>query len=135
MAFVICALGLTIGSHKIAYAGQSATPSLAPMLSRIIPPVVSISVRGKSNGEQDDTLYLTPGGQDKSSSVETAPGQISETAGIGAMVDARNGCILTNNHVIATSIKVTIANGETYEAVALGTDVQTDLAAIRIPAG
>jgi serine protease DegQ len=56
MTFVIGALRLTIGSFEPPDAGQSVTPSLAPMLSRVNPTVVSISVRGKSNDEQDDTL-------------------------------------------------------------------------------
>ncbi|WP_431323116.1 trypsin-like peptidase domain-containing protein [Rhizobium sp. YTU87027] len=136
MAFAIGALGLTIGGPGTADAGQSVTASLAPMLSRVIPTVVTISVRGKSNDEQDDTLYLTPGAQNKSSPSQTAVGQISETAGTGVITDARNGYILTNNHVIegATSIKVTIASGESYDAVAVGADAQTDLAVIRIRA-
>ncbi|OWV99833.1 trypsin-like peptidase domain-containing protein [Rhizobium sp. R693] len=136
MAFVIGALGLAIGSLEAADAGQSVTPSLAPMLSRVIPTVVSISVRGKSSDEQDDTLYLTPGAQNKLSPSDTVAGQISETAGTGVITDARNGYILTNNHVIegATSIKVTIASGESYDAIAVGADAQTDLAVIRIRA-
>ncbi len=47
---MIGALPLTIGSFEPPDAGQSVTPSLAPMLSRVNP------VRGKSNDEQDDTL-------------------------------------------------------------------------------
>ena len=56
MTFVIGALRLTIGSFEPPDAGQSVTPSLAPMLSRVNPTVASIFVRGKSNEEQDDTL-------------------------------------------------------------------------------
>ncbi len=136
IAFVIGALGLTLGSLETADAGQSVTPSLAPMLSRVVPTIVSISVRGKSSDVQGDTLYLTPGAQNKSTPRQTAVAQISETAGTGVITDARNGYILTNNHVIegATSLKVTIANGESYDAVAVGADAQTDLAVIRISA-
>ncbi|CCM75375.1 trypsin-like peptidase domain-containing protein [Rhizobium mesoamericanum] len=136
LTFAIGALGLTITSLETADAGQSVTPSLAPMLSRVIPTVVSISVRGKSSEDQDDTLYLTPGALNKSSPSETAVGQISETTGTGVITDARNGYILTNNHVIegATSIKVTIASGESFDAAAVGADAQTDLAVIRIRA-
>ncbi len=42
--------------------------------------------------------------------------------------------IVTNNHVIegANSIKVTLTNGETYPAILVATDAETDVAVIRI---
>ncbi|WP_259131469.1 S1C family serine protease [Rhizobium sp. BK661] len=105
------------------------------MISRVIPAIVSISVRGKSNDEQGDTFYLTPGVQNKSRPSDTSAGPVSELAGTGVIADAANGYILTNNHVIegATSIKVTLASGETFDAAAIGVDVETDLAVIKIP--
>ena len=44
--------------------------------------------------------------------------------------------IITNNHVIdgASSIKVTLSNGDTFDAVLVGTDSQTDIAVITIQA-
>lgn len=130
MAIAVGALVLFLGSLDSAVARQAVTPSLAPMLSRVIPTIVSISVHGKSTDQQDDTLYLAPGAQNP------AVGQISETTGTGVITDAQNGYILTNNHVIegATSIKATIASGETYDAAIVGTDAQTDLAVIEIKA-
>ncbi|MDM9622060.1 trypsin-like peptidase domain-containing protein [Rhizobium sp. S96] len=141
VAMAVGALLFILGSFDIADARQPlsaslAPMSLAPMLSRVIPTIVSISVRGKSADQQDDTLYLTPGAQSRPSSSGTAVGQTSETTGAGIITDAQHGYILTNNHVIAgaTSIKVTIASGETYDAAAVGTDGQTDLAVIKIKA-
>ncbi|MBB3394177.1 MULTISPECIES: trypsin-like peptidase domain-containing protein [unclassified Rhizobium] len=118
----------------VASASETASPSLAPMLRRVVPTVVSIAVRGKV--EDDESLILTPGRHAEASPSDLIPSQVSVTAGTGVITDAQNGYILTNNHVIegATSIKVTIADGATYNAEVVGSDPQTDLAVIRIEA-
>ncbi|MBZ9791092.1 trypsin-like peptidase domain-containing protein [Rhizobium sp. 3T7] len=124
---VACACG-------VASASETASPSLAPMLRRVVPTVVSIAVRGRV--EDDESLILTPGRHAQASPSDLIPSQVSVTAGTGVITDAQNGYILTNNHVIegATSIKVTIADGATYNAEVVGSDPQTDLAVIRIEA-
>ena len=55
--------------------------------------------------------------------------------GTGIILDTE-GHILTNNHVIAGAqrITVTLSNGESYSAVLVGGDVDTDTAVIRIEA-
>lgn len=61
------------------------------------------------------------------------PQYISEGAGSGVIIDA-NGYILTNNHVIsgASKIQVRTKNGNVYDAKLIGTDVESDLAVIKI---
>ncbi len=59
------------------------------------------------------------------------------TQGAGSGVIARaDGYIITNNHVIngANNIKVTLYNGDTYDATIVGTDSKSDLAVIKIDA-
>ena len=60
---------------------------------------------------------------------------ITGGAGSGVIITA-DGYIVTNNHVIenASSITVTLPNGQKYPAVLKGTDSQTDLALIKIDA-
>ncbi|WP_245305010.1 trypsin-like peptidase domain-containing protein [Rhizobium leucaenae] len=112
-------------------------PSLAPMIERVLPSVVSIAVRAQG-GPDDESSLVTPGAEkSESSSNDTAPLlRISQTTGAGVIVDAKNGYILTSNHVIsnAIDIKVTIADGDTYDAAVVGADADTDLAVIRIKA-
>jgi serine protease DegQ len=62
--------------------------------------------------------------------------RVSQSLGSGVIVDAGQGYVLTNNHVIsgATEISVTLADGRSFEAEVIGTDPDTDLAMIRIPA-
>jgi S1-C subfamily serine protease len=52
------------------------------------------------------------------------------------IVDAREGYVLTNNHVIAGAddISVTLSDGRSFAAEVIGTDPDTDLAMVRIPA-
>lgn len=59
----------------------------------------------------------------------------SEGSGSGAVLDT-SGHILTNYHVVqdATSIEVTLFNGESYDATLVGADPLNDLAVIRIEA-
>ena len=59
-----------------------------------------------------------------------------EGAGSGFIV-TDDGYILTNNHVVgnANKIKVTLSNGSRYDAEVVGSDVETDLAVIKIDAG
>ena len=63
-------------------------------------------------------------------------GQIDEPgAGSGIVLD-KEGHILTNRHVIVNvdAVKVTLFNGDSYEAQLVGADAYTDLAVIRIDA-
>lgn len=61
--------------------------------------------------------------------------QSSEGSGSGAVIDTE-GHILTNHHVVggAKEIAVTLYNGKTYDATAIGADPLNDLAVIRIDA-
>ena len=60
---------------------------------------------------------------------------VTEGAGSGVIIST-DGYIVTNNHVIngASSIYVTLANGEKYNAELVATDVKSDLAVIKIDA-
>jgi len=61
--------------------------------------------------------------------------EVAEGSGSGALIDTK-GHILTNLHVIegAREIRVTIHNGETYEAGLVGQDPLNDIAVLRIAA-
>ncbi|PWD50558.1 hypothetical protein C8046_07725 [Serinibacter arcticus] len=66
-------------------------------------------------------------------SVTTANGS---GAGSGVVIDAENGYVVTNNHVVggATNggIAVTLADGRIIEASIVGTDATTDIAVIQL---
>lgn len=60
---------------------------------------------------------------------------VSEGAGSGVIITA-DGMIATNHHVIdgASDIRVTLRGGQTYEAELVATDMQTDVAVLKIDA-
>ncbi|WP_313643548.1 Do family serine endopeptidase [Stenotrophomonas sp.] len=112
-------------------AGQP-VPSLAPMLERVMPAVVSVNTKQVvrvRNPFFDDPFFrrLFP---------QVPQERINESLGSGVIIDAARGYVLTNHHVIenADDVQVTLADGRTVKAEFLGSDRDTDIALIRIPA-
>ena len=93
-------------------------PSLAPMLERVTPAVVNISAQD----EPDPQARMAGGGR--------------QNVGSGVIVDAAQGNILTNHHVVrgASAIRVSLQDGRSFSAKVVGSDPDTDLAVLRIPA-
>ena len=129
------ALGLP-GAHAAlppAIDGQ-ALPSLAPMLERVTPAVVNINSKTRVRVRDpffDDPMFRRFFG------MPNGPRErVQQSLGSGVIVDAAKGYVLTNNHVVegADDIAVTIADGRTVKAKVLGTDPDSDLAVIQIPA-
>ncbi|MFO1517779.1 MAG: DegQ family serine endoprotease [Lysobacterales bacterium] len=112
-----------------------ALPSLAPMLERVTPAVVNISskthVRVATDPLLDDPFFRRFFG------VPNLPRErVEQSLGSGVIVDASKGYVLTNNHVVqgADDISVTLHDGRTLKASVVGTDPDTDVAVIQIPA-
>lgn len=65
----------------------------------------------------------------------TQPRQEQKLQGLGSgVIVTEDGYVLTNNHVIDKTDKVTVtlSTGKTYEAKVIGADVRTDLAVLKI---
>ena len=62
--------------------------------------------------------------------------RINQSLGSGVIVDAARGLVLTNHHVIegADEVSVTLSDGRTLKAQFVGSDPDTDVALMRIPA-
>lgn len=63
-----------------------------------------------------------------------SPDQPQSSLGSGFVIDAKNGYIVTNNHVIkdADEIRVTFHNDKTLKAEVIGHDEKTDLALLKV---
>jgi len=112
-------------------AGQP-LPSLAPMLEQAMPAVVSVNTKQVvrvRNPFFDDPFFrrLFP---------QVPQERINESLGSGVIIDATRGYVLTNHHVVenADDVQVTLADGRTVKAEFIGSDRDTDIALIRIPA-
>jgi Do/DeqQ family serine protease len=117
--------------------GGGAVPSLAPMLSRITPGVVNIAVRGRV--KEQNPLLQDPFFRRFFNLPQNQQLQERETqaTGSGVIIDAAQGYVLTNGHVAAnaTRIEVTTKDNRRLTAKLIGTDADTDIALLQIPAG
>src|SRR5712692_10428212 len=112
-----------------------AVPSLAPMLSRITPGVVNIAVRGKV--KEQNPLLQDPFFRRFFDLPQNQQLQERETqaTGSGVIIDAAQGYVLTNSHVVenATRIEVTTKDNRRLVARLIGSDSDTDVAVLQIP--
>jgi len=112
-------------------------PSLAPMVKRVSPAVVNIATRGtikekpgQRNPLLDDPFFrrffdVPP---------DTRPRERQfQSAGSGVIVDAKNGYIITNYHVVenASEITVTLLDNRSFTAKVVGSDEGADIALLQ----
>jgi len=124
-------------SLPFAMNGQN-LPSLAPMLEQVTPAVVNIStsrfIKPRDNPLMSDPLlrYLFNLPQ----SQPQQPKEQKNSLGSGVVIDAQQGYVVTNHHVIdmSDSITVTLRDGRALQATLLGSDPETDIALLQIPA-
>ena len=105
-------------------------PSLADMLERVTPAVVNISTEGSgASSTLKDPVYRHFFGK-------KLPQKKRKTLGTGSgiIIDARDGYIVTNAHVIdgADKIIVTLKDQRQFFAQLIGKDNKADIAVIRI---
>ena len=110
-------------------------PTLAPMLEKVTPGVVNIATEGKIQLQQNP-LFNDPFFRHFFNVPNQPLERKTSSLGSGVIVDAKRGLVLTNNHVIANAhqITVTLRDGRHLEAEIVGTDPETDVAVIKIPA-
>jgi len=107
-------------------------PSLAPLVKRVAPAVVNIrvsqTVRSRSpyGDEMFRRFFGLPNFEGGSREVASA--------GSGVIVDAANGYILTNHHVVdgADKIQISLFNDDSLDAEIIGSDAATDIAVIKV---
>jgi Do/DeqQ family serine protease len=116
----------------------SPLPSLAPMVKRVSPSVVNIATRGtikekpgQRNPLLDDPFFrrffdVPP---------DSKPHERQfQSAGSGVIVDAKNGYIITNFHVVenASEITVTLLDNRSFSAKVVGSDEGADVAVLQV---
>lgn len=110
--------------------GQAPLPTLAPMLEKVLPAVVSVKVEGTAQQSQripeELKKYFGEDGADQA--------QPFEGLGSGVVIDAAKGYVLTNNHVISEADKISVQmnDGREFEAKLIGGDDQSDIALLQL---
>ncbi|PNY61236.1 serine endoprotease DegP [Enterobacter cloacae] len=163
MSALALILGLALSPLAMAaeIASSAATaqqmPSLAPMLEKVMPSVVSINVEGSTtvntprmprNFQQffgDNSPFCQDGSPFQSSPFCQGGGagddgqgggqqQKFMALGSGVIIDAAKGYVVTNNHVVdnANTIKVQMSDGRKFDAKVVGKDPRSDIALIQI---
>ena len=133
LGFLLAVLACVAAHAQIpGVATRDGMPTLAPVLERVTPAVVNIAVLQRSPEEQNPMLrdpffrrfFGLPDGQ-------AAP-QIA--AGSGVIVDAKNGYVITNAHVVkdAREVAVTLKDARRFPATLVGADAGTDIALLKI---
>jgi serine protease Do/serine protease DegQ len=133
--FLIAVLASTTASAALPDSvGGRPVVSLAPLVETASPAVVNIRVsqtvsRRNPLGDEAFRRFFGipdgPGGQQEVAS-----------AGSGVIVDAENGYILTNHHVVgeADTIQISLIDGKILDAEMVGSDPATDIAVIKVDA-
>ena len=136
--------------HSAVDRGRAPATSYAPIVQKVAPSVVMISVTEKAeqhgqafSSSQLDQLRRFFGGRgqgDRQSPFgQTNPFEqdAPNLHGLGSgVIVSPDGYILTNNHVVkdASEILVTLSDGREFPAKVVGTDPKTDIAVVKIKA-
>jgi Do/DeqQ family serine protease len=116
----------------------SPLPTLAPMVKQTAPAVVNIATRGSVEVRGQNPFMDDPFFRRFFDMPQQQPRQRRQTrsAGSGVIVNAAEGLVITNAHVIegAEEITVTLQDDRNFTAEVVGTDRASDIAVLRIPA-
>ncbi|VAX76396.1 Periplasmic serine endoprotease DegP [Serratia symbiotica] len=129
-------------------------PSLAPMLEKVMPSVVSINVEGSTtvntprmppqfqqffsedspicrNGSPFQGSPLCQNGPDAQ---QQRTQQNFQALGAGVVIEVDKGYVVTNNHVVdnANKIQVKLSDGRRYDAKVIGKDMRSDIALLQL---
>lgn len=106
------------GATALPYDARRGVFSFAAGLEESLPAVVQVTTLGQSRGP--------------SSTREPKPAK----GGSGVIIDAREGIIVTNHHVIENGQKFTVdlIDGRLFDATLIGADKATDIAVLKIEA-
>jgi len=110
-------------------------PSLAPMLEKSTPAVVSIAVQGTHKVKQNvPNIFRFFGNPNQNQN--QAQQRPFRGLGSGVIINAKEGYIVTNNHVVekADKIMITLKDGRQIKAKKIGSDADSDIALLQIDA-
>lgn len=166
LSAVALSIGMAMAPVSSALAAETASsststtqlPSLAPMLEKVMPSVVSVNVEGSAPvktprmGQQFQQFFgqnsplcqdgspfqgspvCQGGGQGPDGQPVPEQKEDFRALGSGVIIDADKGYVVTNNHVVdnATKITVQLNDGRKFDAKVIGKDPRSDIAVIQL---
>lgn len=147
LAMAVGTLPGTAAAAESVSASGAQLPSLAPMLEKVMPSVVNISVEGHTTASRgasvppqmqpffgENSPFCQEGSPFQSSPMcqgededdegegEGAPQQAFQALGAGVVINAAKGYVVTNNHVVenADKIQVRLNDGRKFDAKVIG---------------
>lgn len=125
VAWLLTALCAAIATPAAAHDGKL---TFAPVLETVTPAVVNIQVFGASAGRHP--FFSDPNFR------RFFPNRRVPASGAGVIIDADEGYIVTNHHVIdgEEEIRVTLQDRRRFDAELVGSDPDTDIALLKIDA-
>ncbi|MCL6407065.1 serine endoprotease DegP [Dickeya dadantii] len=161
LAMAVGTLPGTAAAAESVSASGAQMPSLAPMLEKVMPSVVNISVEGHTTASRgasvppqmqpffgENSPFCQEGSPFQSSPMcqgegdddegdgegEAAPQQAFQALGAGVVINAAKGYVVTNNHVVenADKIQVRLNDGRKFDAKVIGKDPRSDVALIQL---
>lgn len=127
----------TAGALAQQRANNADRPGVADMLQEVTPAVVNISVTGRAaipqNPLLNDPFFRRFFEMPDQPQPETRP---TRSAGSGVIIDADDGYVLTNHHVVqnAEQIEITLQDKRRIKAELVGSDAGTDIALLKVEA-
>jgi Do/DeqQ family serine protease len=111
---------------------RDGVPSLAPLVERVAPAVVNVGVKARVNA-RDNPLFNDPLFRFFGGPRDNRP-QERSSRGSGVIVDAENGYVITNHHVVngAAEISIRLKDRRDVKAEIIGSDEGTDIALLKI---
>ena len=111
-------------------------PTLAPLVKKVTPAVVNVATH--TTQRIDNPLFNDPFFRDFFDFPQrNVPRERQvQGAGSGVVIDAKEGILITNHHVIdkASEIQIVLHDGDTLEAELLGSDPEVDIAVLKVDA-
>ncbi len=158
LALSVLALSVSLAMGPVFFAtAQTAVPdvqpfiSLAPMLERVMPSVVSINVESSTTVSRNtmppqfqqffgkNSPFCQDGSPLQGSPMCQEEGKQSakesfRTIGAGVVIDAAKGYVVTNYHVVdnASNIQVSLNDGRKCDARIIGKDPRSDIALLKL---
>ncbi|MGM3162804.1 serine endoprotease DegP [Dickeya undicola] len=162
LAMAVGTLPATATAAESVSSSGAQLPSLAPMLEKVMPSVVNISVEGHTAATRgaaqqqlppffgENSPFCQEGSPFQSSPMcqgegdddegegdgdgGSAPQQAFQALGAGVIINAAKGYVVTNNHVVenADKIQVRLSDGRKYDAKVIGKDPRSDVALIQL---